>query len=500
MSTLKSDVVIIGGGIVGTAIARELAKYQLRVVLLEKEPELAAGTTKANSAILHAGFDAKPGTLKARLNVRGNALYHALREELSLAIQWIGSLVVATDKEELQTIAELLNRGNQNQVPGLALLSREEALTREPGLVNAEGALWAPSTGIFLPFDAALAFAENAAQNGVQILTECPVTNMEITNGRITGVRTPQGSITASYVINAAGLYADTVARLAGDTSFTLTPRKGEYILFDKNAGPRVNHVLFPTPTKHSKGILVAPTVHGNTFIGPNAQNMPEEENLAIAAKENLATTAAGFQEVITGAKRLFPAIPLNASITEFSGLRAVADSDDFVIRPSTVVNGLIHAAGIQSPGLTAAPAIAELVAELLKECGLLLLPKKKFISHNEPKIVFRELSNEQKQTLIRKNPLYGRVICRCETVTEAEIVAAIHSPCGAKTVDGVKRRTRAGMGRCQGGFCGPKVAAILARELQVPLTAIRKETAQSYLFYDKIPVDAGGNQSETIR
>lgn len=484
MSTLKSDVIIIGGGIVGAAIARELSKYKLRVILLEKEPDIAIGSTKANSAILHAGFDAPPGTLKAELNVRGNRLYHELDHELSLGIQWIGSLVVATDAKQMDTIQELYERGTCNGVPGLSILSREEVLKKEPLLSTATGGLWAPSAGIFLPFQAAVAFAENAIKNGVQVLTECPVTGIEVVNGQVTGVTTPKGSITAQYVINAAGLHADAVSRLAGDNSFTVTPRKGEYILFDKSIGSLIGHVIFPAPTKQSKGILISPTVHGNIFIGPNAQDITD--------REDLATTSAGLQEIIKGAKRLLADVPLHAAITEFSGLRAAADGGDFVIRPSKVASGLIHAAGIQSPGLTSAPAIAELIGKILQECGLSLVPKNNFDADHEPAVVFRELPIEQKQALIRKNPLYGRIICRCETITEGEIVDSIHSPCGAKTVDGVKRRTRAGMGRCQGGFCGPKVAAILARELQVPITAIRKETAQSYLFYDKIPDHCG--------
>ncbi len=481
MTPIKSDVVIIGGGIVGTAIARELSKYQLDIVLLEKEPDIAMGTTKANSAILHAGFDAPPGSLKAKLNVRGNALYHQLKDELALDIQWTGSLVVATTAEEMTTVQELFKRGKTNGVPDLAILNREEVLTKEPNLASSvQGALWAASAGIFLPFGATIAFAESAMRNGVQILTECPVTGIEVTKGQVTGVKTPQGLIATKMVINAAGLYADDISRMADDDSFTIAPRKGEYILFDKSAASLINTVIFPAPSKQSKGILVCPTVHGNIFIGPNAQNMND--------KNDLATTPFGLNEIITGAKKLVPTLPLNASITEFSGLRAVANDGDFIIRPSKITIGLIHAAGIQSPGLTSAPAIAELVAENLTECGFSLTPKQNFLATNKAKVIFRDLTNEQKQTLISKNPLYGRVICRCETITEGEILDAIHAPCGAKTVDGVKRRTRAGMGRCQGGFCGPRVTTILARELQVPITEIRKEKAASYLFYDKIP------------
>ncbi|WP_122626537.1 NAD(P)/FAD-dependent oxidoreductase [Lucifera butyrica] len=481
---MKTDVVIVGGGITGTAIARELSKYELKVVLLEKEPDIAVGTTKANSAIVHAGFDAHPGTLKATLNVRGNALYHQIADELGLDIKWTGSLVVAVNEEEMRSLEELLERGRGNGVPGLKMLSRDEVLAQEPNLSQATlGALWAPSAGIMLPFGAAVAFAQSAVKNGVQVIRECPVKGFTMKNGRISGVRTPRGEMAASFVINAAGIHADDISRLAGDSSFEIKPRKGEYILFDKKVSALINNVLFPTPTKVSKGILVSPTVHGNIFIGPNAQDIDD--------KEDVATTPDGLAEIIAGAQRLVPRLPLGAAITQFSGLRAAATGGDFIIRPSAVVAGLIHAAGIQSPGLTSAPAIAELVADILRREGLAMKPKASFDPVVPRYIPFRELSAEEKQRLIALNPLYGRVICRCETVTEAEIVAAIHSPCGARTIDGVKRRTRAGMGRCQGGFCGPRVTAILARELNIPITQVRKDMLESYLFYDKIEIPA---------
>jgi len=477
----QTDVVIIGGGIVGTAIARELSKYDLNVVLLEKQPDVGVGTTKANSAILHAGFDAHPDTLKAKLNVRGNELYHQLESELNLEIKWNGSLVVAKNDDEFATLRELLERGRQNGVPGLEILSPEAVFEKEPNLSrDIKGALWAPTAGVFLPFGAAVAFAETAIRNGVKVITECPAEELICEDGQVTGVRTPQGVFHAKYVINAAGVHADDISRLAGDDTFTIQPRKGEYILFDRKVGNLVNSVIFPTPSKVTKGILICPTVHGNIFIGPNAEEIED--------KSDLSTTSAAMAELIERAERLVPALPIGAAITQFSGLRAAADSGDFVIGKSSVVSGLVHAAGIQSPGLTAAPAIAELIAEILQDDGLKLKPKADFQPNNPAPIVFRELSYEEKNNLIQKNPLYGRVICRCETITEAEIVDAIHRPCGAKTLDGIKRRTRAGMGRCQGGFCGPRVTAILARELNIPVAAVRKETVKSYLFYDKIP------------
>ena len=482
MTRLKqADVVIIGGGIVGTAVARELSRYQLSVVLLEADTDVAMGTSKANSAILHAGFDAPPGSWKARLNVLGNSIFRQLQDELKLHIKWTGSLVVAKDQDEMATLEELLTRGKQNGVQGLELLGRDELLAREPNLSSdSVGALWAPTAGIICPFGATFAFAENAVRNGVTILRETPALDILVENGRVAGVRTPQGVIAAHFVVNAAGVRADDIARLAGDESFSIQARKGEYILFDRSVGDWVNSVIFPTPNRVSKGILIAPTVHGNLFVGPDAQTIED--------KNDISATANGMERIISGARRVVPHLPLQAAITQFSGLRAAADNEDFILCESACARGLVHAAGIQSPGLTAAPAIAQVVTGLLDEAGLKLAEKTDFNPANPEKPIFQEMTWEQRGALIAGNPLFGRVVCRCETVTEAEIVAAIHSPCGARTVDGIKRRVRAGSGRCQGGFCGPRVTAILARELQIPVTEVRKDGKDSQLFYDKLP------------
>lgn len=481
----QADIIIIGGGVVGTAIARELSRYHLNIVIVERQPDLAMGTSKANSGILHAGFDAHPGTLKGELNARGNEMYRKLEKELDLDIRWVGSMVVAKDDEDRKVLDELLERGKQNGVPGLEILPPEEVLEREPHLAtDITGALWAPSAGVICPFRATIAFAENAVQNGAQLLTECGVNAIATENGKVIGVDTTLGFIGARYVINAAGVHADVLSRTAGDDSFSIKPRKGEYILFDKAVNYLVNTVLFPTPSKVSKGILVSPTAHGNIFIGPNAED--------VADAEDVATSSPGLEGIIAGARKLVPALPLQAAIVQFAGLRAAAGSGDFIIKASDNVSGLIHAAGIQSPGLSAAPAIAEKVVHILQEQGLAMEQKENFIATTLPRIHSSQLSYEAREKLIETNPLYGRIICRCESVSEGEIVDAIHRPCGARTVDGVKRRTRAGSGRCQGGFCGPKVTAILARELGIPVTAVRKDSRQSYQFYDKMPVECG--------
>ena len=471
----RADVVVIGGGVVGCAIARELSRYSLSVVLLESAPDVAMGTSKANSGILHAGFDNEPGTWKARLNVRGARLYQSISEELGIPRRRVGSLVVALDEAQRTTLEELRRRGIENGLTGLALWGRDEVLAHEPNLSpDVAGALWAPTAAIVCPFSATIAFAENAIRNGVRIVTECAVTGIEVVDNRTTAVETTRGRIAADFVVNAAGVHSGDVASMAGDDSFTITPRRGEYVLFDHSVGDLVNSVVFPTPTKVSKGILVSPTVHGNVFIGPNASEVGDLDDHE--------TTRVGFAEIISGAQRMVPNLPLANAITEFAGVRAVAGKD-FVIGQSPVVRGLVHAAGIQSPGLTSAPAIAETVVDFLGEAGLKLAPNAAFTPINPVRPKFADASARERAKLIESNPLYGRIICRCESITEGEIVAAIHSPCGARTMDGVKRRVRAGMGRCQGGFCGPRVTAILARELGIPVTAVRKDGEGSWLY-----------------
>ena len=473
----ETDVVVIGGGIVGTAILRELSKYDLRCLLVEKEPDVAVGTTKANSAICHAGFDAPTGTWKQKTNVRGNVLYHQLQEELNLDIKWTGSLVVATNDEEIKHLQALLERGRANGVPGLEILSREKVLAKEPNLVTARAALWAPTAGVMWPFGCAVAFAQCAVQNGAQVICDCAVTGFVKEDGAVTVVNTTKGAIRTKIVINAAGVYAEEVAKLAGDDSFTITPRKGEYILFDKMAASSLVYgAIFPCPSEKSKGIMICTTTHGNTFIGPNANEQ--------ASKEDTSVTPDGMNEVIAGARKLIPNLPLGSSITEFAGLRAVSSTGDFILGASGVP-GFINAAGIQSPGLAAAPAIAEVVAEAVGR-EMYLRKKTGWNGRLPKKPAFSRMTASEKQIMIEKNKLYGRVICRCETVTEGEIIEAIHQPVGARTVDGVKRRTRAGMGRCQGGFCGPRVTQILARELGIPVEKVLKERQGSELFYKK--------------
>lgn len=480
----SADVIIVGGGVVGCAIARELSRFDVSVLLIEQAPDVATGTSKANSGILHAGFDAEPGTWKARLNVRGSRLYAELAKGLGIPRKATGSLVVARDAAQMETVAGLRHRGIDNGVPSLEIWNRDQVVAHEPNISpDIAGALWAPTGAIVCPFLATVGFAENAIRNGVRIVTECAVTGIDVADRQIVGIRTARGRVATRFVVNAAGLHSGDVARLAGDDSFTITPRRGEYILFDRSIGQLVNTVLFPTPDKVSKGILVSPTVHGNVFIGPDAVDIDDPEDRE--------TTAGGLAGIVAGARRIVPGLPLGTAITEFAGLRAAAGKD-FVIEASLAARGLVHAAGIQSPGLTSAPAIAEVIAEMLQDVGLRLRAKASFVPVNPEKPRFHDLDRESQARLVVGDPLFGRVICRCETVTEAEIVAAIQSPCGARTVDGVKRRVRAGAGRCQGGFCGPRVTAILARELGIPITAVRKDSVKSWLFLSRADLEAG--------
>ncbi|MDR2007141.1 MAG: FAD-dependent oxidoreductase, partial [Acidaminococcales bacterium] len=362
---LTADVVVIGGGIVGAAIARELSKYNLAITLTEKAPDLSTGTTKANSGILHAGFDPEPDSVKGLTNARGNFLYHQLEDELGLEIRWTGSLVVAKTGDETAVLEELYARGAQNGVPGLALLAGDEIFRREPNLAkDIKTALYAPTAGVISPFTAAVAFAECAAQNGARILLNCEVKGFDMESGRLSAVNTNQGQIRTRYAVNAAGLDAGEVSGLAGDRSFTITPRRGEYLVFDRAATKNlVNSVVFPIPGQYGKGVLAASTYNGECFIGPNAENAADSADTA--------TTGKGLDFVVQTARNIIPDLPLSSVITQFSGLRAISDTDDFVVRNSAVTRGLVQAAGMQSPGLTAAPAVAEMVVGFLREAGL---------------------------------------------------------------------------------------------------------------------------------
>lgn len=465
------DVLIIGCGITGAAAAFHLSRYRLKVAVLERENDVSAGTTKANSAILHAGYDPEPGSLMARLNVRGSALAKELCARLDVPYRPCGSLVLAFSEQDDQTLRALYQRGVANGVPGLELLGGDQARAMDPNLSPAvTAALWAPSAAICSPWEYCLALAETAVRNGAELHLETAVIGLERQEeGWL--VHTDRGDFRSRYVVNAAGVSAQTVHEMAAPRTFAIHPSRGQYYLLDKSEGDRVGHVIFQCPGPSGKGVLVAPTVHGNLIVGPNADPVEGDD---------VSTTAAGLDFVRQTALKSVPSVNFRESIRNFAGVRATADRGDFIIE--FAAPGFLDLAGICSPGLTAAPAIAEYAARLLAEDGLVLEEKEDFCCERR-RVKFHDLSPADKTALVEREPAYGRVICRCETVTEGEILEALRGPIPPRSVDGVKRRVGAGMGRCQGGFCGPRVVELLARERGISPGAIVQDRAGSWLL-----------------
>ncbi len=468
---MKYDVALIGCGITGASIAMELSKYELNVIVLEKENDVAMQTTKANSAIIHAGYDPKPGTLMAKYNVMGSLLTKELAKKIHFHYSQIGSLVIGRKEKDKELIDTLYQRGVANGVEGMRLLTnREEILSLgETNLAeDIDYALYAPSAAIVSPWEMCLGFISTAVINGAKLLTSCKVEKITKEEDGF-HLSTSKGEIVSSYVINAAGLYADDVySSLLGHKEFSIQAVKGDYYLLDKDEGKLFSHVLFQTPSKVGKGVLVSPTVHGNLIVGPDAQE--------IADKSRVNVTKEGLDTVKEKSKLTSEKINLFDNIRNFAGNRAtIPDYDDFYIKESEEYKGFINFAGIKSPGLSSAAAFGSLAKEILSSSGLSFSEKKDFHYYELP-TYFKELSLEEKEKKIKENPLYGRVICRCETITEGEIVDSLHTPVPAKTIDGVKRRTNAGMGRCQGGFCGPKVFEIIKRELHLPYSEIYQD------------------------
>jgi len=472
---METSVLIVGGGITGTAIARELSKYEVDIGLVEKEVDIAfGGPTKANTAIIHAGYDDKPGTLAAKLCPRGNVLWSRLASELNIPFKRIGSLVVALSYGEVRVLKELMERGRANGVGNLKIVEGKELSKMEPNLnEEAVAGLYAPSAGVLSPYEAAIALAENAKQNGVSIFLGTKVTGVIVEDGEVKAVQTNNARIYARFIVNAAGLFADEISSMAGINEFKITPRKGEYIVYDKDLNGIVNHVLFPVPTPISKGITVTPTVDGNIIAGPTAHDIED--------KNDLTTTFTGLEEVLEGACKLVPELSIrhDAIIAGFVGLRPQPTTEDFIIESYREPSGFVNVAGIKSPGLTSAPAIAEMVVDILKRDGLTLKGKDDFKPFRKPIAhPIRDFHPTKAERLISKNPEYGHVVCRCEYVTEGEIVDSIRR--GATTLDGVKYRTRAGMGRCQGGFCTPHTIRIIARELGISVEEVTKRSDNS--------------------
>ena len=481
------DVIVVGGGVVGAFIARELTKFQLKVAVAEAKSDVATGASGANSAIVHGGFDPEPGTLKARFNVEGCQMMRRVTSELDVPFEMIGSLVVAQSDEEVQILKKLMQQGKQNGVKGLHLLDAWEVRGLESGLSkNVKAALLSSESGIVCPYELTQAAMENAIHNGAELFLNSPVTAIRRRSDKGFIVTAGEYQLETRVIVNAAGLYADRIYDFAVESAlpeerteahqkrFKITPKAGEYMLLDKSEGMTVCHVIFRVPSAVGKGILVSPTVDGNLILGPTSVFRHD--------REDTSTTPEGMESVRTGAQQLVTDVNLRAVIKSFTGLRAASNvaDHDFIIG-GTPVEGFYNAAGIESPGLTSAPAIGVYMAQMIAlDLGT------KLNSNFDPKrthIRFRELSYEEQQELVAQNPAYGQIVCRCETVTEGEILDAIRRPCGARSVDGVKRRTRSGMGRCQGGFCSTRVVELLAQELGVSPTEVQLNEPGSYIL-----------------
>jgi len=466
------DVAIIGCGVVGAATAFEISKYEVKLLVLEKENDVAMGATRANSAIIHAGYDPKPGTLMAELNVKGNTITEKLCKDLSVPFERIGSLVLAFSDEEMETVNMLYDRGVKNGVSGMKVLSHDEVKAMEPQVSDAvKGALYAPSAGIINPWEYCLALAETAVINGANLKRNARVIGIKRMDEHYL-IHTEAGDFEAKYVINAAGVESGMIHEMVADKTFSVMPNRGEYYLLDKCEGERAHHVLFQCPNKDGKGVLVSPTTGGNLIVGPNAE--------AVSDPSRPNNTAAGMAFVREKAAKTMPSLTYRNSIRNFSGIRSNTDRDEFQI--AIAAENFIDLAGIKSPGLSSAPAIALYALKMLKECGFDPAQKAAPVTTRK-KIRFRMLDEKEKQDIIKKNPLYGRVICRCETITEGEIVEAIHSPITPCSVDGIKRRAGSGMGRCQGGFCGPRVVDIMCRELGIDPLDILQDGNGSYIL-----------------
>lgn len=478
------DVAIVGGGVIGCAIARALSRMRLSVVLLEKECEVGYGTSKSNSGIIHAGYHAGDGSLKGELEWAGNQMWDALADELDFGFARIGELMLAMSPEQMPTLEHYLAQGRARGIPGMEIWDGARVRREEPALSgDVLAALSAPTAGVVNPYEACYALIESARRNGVELAVDSPVGAISCDSDGIFALATPARTVHARCVVNAAGLFADEIARRSGAGDFHIRPRKGEEYLLDKRLRGMVHRILFPCPTAQSKGILVIPTYDGTLMVGPTAT--------FVDSKEQRTTSAAGAEEIFASVRRFVPGISERDCIAEFAGLRAVADGEDFIIGPSAH-KGFINCAGIQSPGLTAAPAIAERVLEHLRDAGLAMVEKAEYEPRIKKRVRFAALPLEEQQRLAAEDPRWGRIACRCEQITEREIIEAIRA--GARTLDGIKFRTRAGMGRCQGGFCSWRSMQLLSAELGIPMTEITKRGGQSWIVCER---DEAGETQE---
>ena len=474
------DVAIIGAGVVGAMIARSLSRYDLKICIIEKGHDVATGATKANSGIVHAGYDAQPGTLKAKLNVEGAAMMEQVAAELGVSYKRNGSLVVGFNDEDRKMIETLLARGIKNGVKELRILNGDELHALEPNISEAAVcALYAPSGAIICPYGLTIAAVGNAMDNGAELMLDCAVTSVNIKEGYFE-IFFSGGCLCSKAVINAAGLFSDEIARMVGDSSFNIHPRKGEYILYDKECGGIVTHTVFGTPSKLGKGILVLTTVDGNLMTGPTSVDVSD--------KTDTATTVNGLSKIISDTKYKLATAVQNKAITSFCGVRAVGDTGDFII--NSPIKNFINVAGIESPGLSASPAIADYVVNMLRQ-SIELIEKPDYNPMRQSMTFFRDMSAQEKNALIEKDSSFGKIVCRCENVTEGEVLYALRANPKARDLDGIKRRTRAQMGRCQGGFCTPKLVSLLATELGIDYEAVTKFGGGSYLSVGRVKGEA---------
>ena len=474
------DIVVAGGGVIGAMTARELTKYNLSVCVLEKENDVACGASKANSGIVHGGFDPEPNTLKAKLNVLGVKKLFTAAKDLNVPIKRNGSLVLAFNEDEDLTVKDLYDRGVKNGVGGMQILSGDEVRSLEPELSSAvTSALRITNAGIVCPYELALAAMGNAMDNGAELKCNFEITDIAKNDDTFIITSSTGERVEARYLINCAGAYSDKISSMAGDNSFKIIARAGEYLLLDKTEGQRVSHTIFQVPTKEGKGILVSPTVDGNLLTGPTA--------CKVDSPENTQTTANGMSTVISLAKKSVPNVDFRSVITSFCGVRSSTTSGDFIIEASTTVEQLINVGAIDSPGLSSCVAIAEYVVDILKSIGAKLNENPTFNGKRDDSHFFRKMTFEQKDAYIKQNAEYGKIVCRCEGVTEGEIRDAIRRNPPAIDIDGVKRRTRSGMGRCQGGFCGPYVMQLIAEERGIAKTEVTKKGKGSYMLTGKV-------------
>lgn len=476
---LKTDVVVIGAGAVGCAIARELSKYRVHVTVVDKRDDIGGDASKSNSAIIHTGYDAAPGTLESQLVVAANPMYDQLSKDLDIPFERIGAVLPAFTDEQFAKLPEIKAKAFRNHVYDIEYLSREEILEKEPQLnPEVKGGLFIPRESIIDPFILVQALAENANENGVEFLLNTEVIDVKTENGAIKAVVTDSGEIQTDYVVNAAALHCDDIAAMVGKADYKVVARRGQFFILDKNTSCKVRNIVLPIPTKVTKGKLMTPTIHGNMLVGPTAEDLDDKTDVSV--------TTEGLDSIYADVSRMIPKVNIRDTITQYSGLRPNRNPEGLHVDVYDDLKGYVNLSGVRSTGLTLSVSMGKYVAEKLKEIGLELTLKDDFKKTRKGILCFHKLTPEEQETAVKENPLYGTVICRCETITEGEIVDAIRRPLGAKSVDAVKRRVRAGMGRCQGGFCGPKVIEILARELNIPTEQVNKNLKGSYMVVGK--------------